>query len=348
MKELTFLNIIKKSLSNPSFLGDDCAYLKDLGILMTQDSLVEDVHFKLDTTNPYLLGYKCIAVNLSDLASNCAGFSGLKYVTIALCLPHYCDENFVEQFYKGVNDICEKYGVIVAGGDICASDKLVVSVCAVSTVAKPEFGVIPSFPSRKNAKIGDIVLTTGNHGSSACGLWLLQNGKKLKQSENLLKKIINKFLQKFIRNSSDSIIQNLILTHLKPEPKFINVRTNCAMDTSDGLCDALFKIATDSNVSMKIDFEKIPYDKNIEKFNPDFKNWIFWGGEDYEIVFTISEEEYSKIDKSKFFKIGEVIQKNCCSVKIYDKSFTGGFYPIDEDVFNSKSFNHFNNLKGQR
>ena len=93
MKEQDFINIIKNQIGD-EFLGDDCAYLKELGIVVSQDSLVEDVHFKREWCTPFQLGYKSVTVNISDILA-----SGAKpaYVTIALSLPDDIDENFIKE-----------------------------------------------------------------------------------------------------------------------------------------------------------------------------------------------------------------------------------------------------------
>ena len=108
MKELEYLDIINKTLSDVSLLGDDCAYLKDFDLCITQDSLVENVHFSLKTTDAYTLGQKAVNVNLSDLAA--AGAVPL-FVTISLSLPKNKDIDFVKDFYKGVEKSVSKYGV---------------------------------------------------------------------------------------------------------------------------------------------------------------------------------------------------------------------------------------------
>lgn len=96
MKEKELINIIKSTL-NSSFIGDDCAYLKDLGIVITQDSLVEDIHFKTDYTTPFKLGWKAAAVNISDI---CASGAEPKYLTIALSLPKEISCGLSRNFIK--------------------------------------------------------------------------------------------------------------------------------------------------------------------------------------------------------------------------------------------------------
>ena len=148
MKETEYLETIRKVLADSSLIGDDCAFLtpdmtKNNGLYITQDSLVEDVHFKLSTTTPYQLGKKSVSVNLSDLAAVC---SEPLYITVSLSFPKSLNEQFVEDFYRGVNEICEKYNVKVAGGDLTGSDKLFISICAIGRKTG-EYNI-----SRKNAK----------------------------------------------------------------------------------------------------------------------------------------------------------------------------------------------------
>lgn len=286
MKELEILDVIKKTLSKSSHIGDDCAYLKDLGIVMTQDSLVEDVHFSLAYASAYEIGYKAIIVNLSDILASGAM---PKYLTISLSLPRDIDNSFVTDFYKACDDLSKKYDFEVVGGDITGSKKIFISICAIGIIKDRNIS------SRSNARVGDLIITTGVHGSSAAGLELLK-----KDNKNV-SEIVNK--------------------HLSPElnAQFSNeIALTCKdyamMDTSDGLVDALFKIAQASSVSLSIDFSKIPYDKEIEEIakqtNNDYRNWIFYGGEDYQLIACVSKNELKKLDKSLYTIIGEVKEKN--------------------------------------
>lgn len=308
MKELEFLKIINNTLSDSTYLGDDCAFLKDLGIYVTQDSLVEDVHFSLKTATPYETGQKSVAVNLSDLASSCAK---PEYILISLSLPNNINKNFVEEFYKGVNDIAQKYSVKVVGGDLTKSDKIMISVCAIGK------SISNYICSRKNAQKGDLIYTTGVHGSSAMGLKLLNENKK--EPLNIIKK------------------------HLLPEPRVFEAlelvkifdKDFCMMDSSDGLGDALYKLATNSDVTFEVNYQDIPKDKECIE-NPDL---VFWGGEDFELVFTIDEEKEKFLDKKKFFKIGKVTAKKENIPVIID--FEDRKTVITEEIFNKKIFKHF-------
>lgn len=316
MRELDFLSIIQSKLSDSTFLGDDCAFLEDLGVCITQDTLVEDVHFSMYTISPYLLGRKSIAVNLSDIA---ASISVPKYVTVSLSMPSKIKSDFVSEFYRGVNDITSEFGVKVIGGDLTSSDKIVVSVCAIGK-KEVKFSI-----SRKNAKKGDLVLVTGFHGSSSAGLFAL----------------------------SDFLYCDLSLkeAHLNPVPRVNEAleissyidRDIAVMDSSDGLVDALYKISLSSKHSIEIDIDKVPVSNKLVEFssqnNLNYKNFVMWGGEDFELVFCVPESMYENIDKSKFVCIGKVLNKdNNPSLVIKEGS---NYEKITKSVFDSMSYKHF-------
>jgi thiamine-monophosphate kinase len=260
MKEKDFISTIKKIL-NSSYIGDDCAYLKDLGIVVTQDSLVEDVHFSFKYMTPFQLGYKSVMVNLSDIVSS---GGEPKYLTISLSLPKKYDKNFISEFYNGAKSACPK-NVEIVGGDITGGEKVFISICAIGKTQDRKIS------SRKNAKVGYKIVISGNHGSSGAGLKLLKEGKKEPQE--------------------------LINAHLTPKAQFEfgknisqNIKTDYAMmDTSDGLMDAFSTIANESGVLLNIDFQKIPHSKELEKFT-NYEDLILYGGEDYGIVAAVPKD----------------------------------------------------------
>ena len=316
MKELNFLKIIAEQLNNSDFLGDDCAYLKDLGIFVTQDTLVENVHFSLNTTSPYLLGRKLISVNLSDLAS---ALSTPIYITISMSLPSTIGDDFVSELYRGINDVCKQYRVIVVGGDITSSEKMVLSACVIGKKTSK------FLTSRSFANKGDYIVTTGAYGSSACGLHSLMN-----------------FLY-----AEDELIQ----AHLNPiakvkEAKKLSKLLNsniAGIDTSDGLVDALYKISEASGRTVQLNFDDVPVSDCVISYckrnKLDYKDFVLWGGEDFEVIFTLPEDIYEKVDKSQFKLIGRVLNKTKKpTVNIKSKDFN---LKVTKDIFEKKSYNHF-------
>lgn len=313
MKELEFIEIINKTLSKNSHLGDDCAYLKDLEIVVTHDSLVEDVHFSTRYCSPYELGYKSIIVNISDILA-----SGAipKYVTISLSLPKSTENNFVEEFYKACEDLSKKFNLEVIGGDITGSEKIFVSVCAIG-VTKDR-----NISSRSYAKAGDVVVVSGNHGSSAAGLWLLSHNSN--EYKNLQKEHLMPDVKKYFSDEAST----------KVGEKY------AMMDTSDGLADALFKIACSSDVKIFVNPENIPYDKEIEdvakKAGVSFYEWILYGGEDFQLVACIDEESLAKLDKSTYNVIGKVCEKtDDCYLEIKWEN------EVEKICDLEKTYNHF-------
>ena len=274
MKELEFINIIKEQTQS-SYIGDDCAFLSELGIVVTQDNFIEEVHFKRKWASPYQIGYKAAAVNISDILA-----SGAKpaYLTVGLSAPSDTNNNFIEELYRGISD--GAYGAKIIGGDITGGDKLFISITAIGTTKGRKVS------SRSHAKPGFTVITHGKYGESAKGLEELKQG---------------------LTNT------NLIRAHLEPklEPEFseaisCNIKENYAMmDTSDGLADALFKIAKASNVTIN--------SKNVEGM---------FGFEDYHLVAAVPTS-FLVNKKFNYYVIGEVTEfdgsyLNINNIKYYD------------------------------
>lgn len=316
MKETSFIEIIKNTLACSSYLGDDCAYLEDLNIFVTQDTLVENVHFSMYTTTPYLLGRKAVSVNFSDLA---AALAEPKYITVSLSLPKNTKEVFVEELYKGINDVCAEYDVKVIGGDITSSEKIVISVCAIGKK------VSNYLSSRTFAKKGDYIITTGNYGASSLGLYAFSNF--LYCSETLKQSHLNPIARVNEAKELNSVINSNI----------------ALMDTSDGLVDALYKIAIDSKHSLEIDFEKVPVLQDIVDFakqnDVDYKHYVKWGGEDFELIACVDEETHSKLDSHKFTCIGRVLNKDFAPRVVINDGLNSE--TITKEIFEKNSYNHF-------
>ena len=307
MKELEIISTIQKILSS-EYIGDDCAYLEDLGIVVTQDSLVEDVHFSRKFSNPYQIGYKSIAVNLSDVYASGAE---AKYLTVSLSLPKNIEDNFVEEFYEGAKSALN--GAKIVGGDVTGSDKIYISVTAIGSTKNRKIS------SRKNACNGYKIITNGFHGSSAAGLFALQNnldGYETLKKEHLMPNVMPNLSEAIAKTAKNDYAM---------------------MDSSDGLMDALYKIAQGSNLKAKVDFNKIPYDKNIEKF--DLKNMIFYGGEDYKLICAISKEDLNNINTNLYYEIGEFVEKT--DNNIVEINFKNEIKHFTKSDIENRLFNHF-------
>lgn len=298
MKEKEFITIIKNTLNSP-YIGDDCAYLKDLGIVVTQDSLVEDIHFSTKFISAFDLGFKAVMVNVSDVVASGAE---PKYLTVSLSLSSNVKEDFVEEFYNGCKKACGN-DVQIVGGDITGSEKIYISICAIGkTLGR-------NISSRKNAKIGQKVIVSGIHGSSSAGLKLLLEGKNSPE----------KFIKSHINPVAQVEFGKKISTTVK-EPYAM-------MDTSDGLMDGLSTIANESGVLLDVDFDKIPYDKDIEQFE-NWQDLVLFGGEDYQILATVPQNFQGG------FEIGVVKEGLGVNLKIRDKITHYSKQDVEEKVFN--------------
>lgn len=298
MKEKEFITIIKNTLNSP-YIGDDCAYLKDLGIVVTQDSLVEDIHFSTKFISAFDLGFKAVMVNVSDVVASGAE---PKYLTVSLSLPSNVKEDFVEEFYNGCKKACGN-DVQIVGGDITGSEKIYISISAIGkTLGR-------NISSRKNAKIGQKVIVSGIHGSSSAGLKLLLECKN--SPEKFIKSHINPVAQvEFGKNISTTV----------KEPYAM-------MDTSDGLMDGLSTIANESGVLLDVDFDKIPHEKDIEQFE-NWQDLVLFGGEDYQILATVPQNFQGG------FEIGVVKEGLGVNLKLRDKITHYSKQDVEEKVFN--------------
>ena len=306
MNEINLINKIKNTLKS-QYIGDDCAYLKDLGIVISQDSLVEDIHFNKHMMSPYQMGYKSVMVNLSDIAA-----SGAKpaYLTVALSLPKDIKDDAVVDFYEGAKYALENLDVEIVGGDITGSDKLYISISVIGKTLDRKIS------SRSHAKIGHKIITSGVHGSSAAGLRILQNN--LEPDKDLIKAHLMPVAQiDFAQQISEQIQEDYAM-----------------MDTSDGLFDALFKIGSASECTMSVDFERILYDPKIKEYFSDYKDLILFGGEDYQIVATVPVELLPSL--KDYIIIGEVLPKEDCVIKLNTENNVEKFNDLS-----NKCFNHF-------
>lgn len=308
MQENKLIEIIKNTL-NSKYINDDCAYLEDLGIVVTQDSLVEDVHFSLNYTNAFQLGYKSVAVNLSDVYASGAK---AKYLTCSLSLPNYIDENFIKEFYEGAKSV--NPDVEIVGGDVTGGNKLFISICAIGDARNRKIS------SRSNAKEGYKIITNGVHGSSGAGFELLQKGLKSPQiliDAHLMPKV-------------DDVLSKEIALNIKDD--------YAMMDSSDGLMDALYKISKLSNLTAEVDFNAIPIDEEIKDFD-DYKSKVFFGAEDYKLIACVPEEFLKTLDKNLYTEIGIMTRKQ---ENVYVKvKFDEVLKTFTEKDVDEKTFKHF-------
>jgi thiamine-monophosphate kinase len=296
------------SLKQPSSIlgvGDDAALVDHTGrhTVMTSDMLLEGIHFDLSYMPLRHLGFKSVAVNISDLAAMNA-IPGQILVNIGL--SNRFSVEAVEELYKGIEAACEAYNVDLVGGDTTSSRSgLVISITAVGSVA-PDDAV-----KRSGARPNDIVCVTGDLGAAYLGLQILEREKQVYMANPDMQPKISEYeylVQRQLRpNARMDIIHDFRERSLVP---------TSMIDVSDGLASEIFHLSKNSAVGFRIFEDKLPLDKQAYdtavEFNMNPTTCALNGGEDYELLFTISQEDHEKVkDHPDIHFIGQVtVQEN--------------------------------------
>lgn len=291
------------NLSTIKGVGDDAAVIFNgkLETLVTTDMLVEGVHFDLTYVPLKHLGYKSVAVNLSDI---CAMNAEPKQILVSFAISNRFSLEALEELYAGMLLACNKYNIDLIGGDTTTSKSgLVISITAIGT-AKHEDIVY-----RDGAKESNLLCVSGDLGGAYMGLQILEREKAVF--------IENPKLQPDL-SGKDYIIER----QLKPEPrtdiidlfKKLEIKPTSMIDISDGLSSEILHLCTQSGVGVELYEEKIPIDQltfdTAREFNLDPTVCALSGGEDYELLFTVDIADYQKIKNvPEFSIIGHITNK---------------------------------------
>ena len=271
-------------------IGDDAAVI-DIGesyMVLTSDLLTEGVHFDLSYMPLKHLGYKSVGVNISDIAAMNAI---PKQFIVSIGLSNRFSLEAIDELYEGIRLACDSYNVDMIGGDTTSSAAgLIISISAIGIVDKSKIAY------RNKARVNDIICATGDLGGAFMGLQVLEREK-----------------QEFMANPNMQPklepYEYLVQRQLKPEARmdiiyeFLdkNITPTSMIDISDGLASELLHICKNSGVGIRIYEEKLPIDKRTYdtavEFNLDPVTCMLNGGEDYELLFTIDQDDYEKIEK---------------------------------------------------
>tara|TARA_X000000368_G_C23013314_1_gene704554 strand:- start:46 stop:1095 length:1050 start_codon:yes stop_codon:yes gene_type:complete len=288
--------LIEKNSSTIKGVGDDAAVI-DMGDkyqLVSTDLLVEGVHFDLAYTPLKHLGYKAVAVNVSDI---CAMNGVAKQITVGLAMSNRFTVEALEELYEGINLACKHYGVDVVGGDTTSSTSgLMISVTALGEVAKE------NIVYRSGAQVNDLLVCTGDLGAAYLGLQLLNRENKMFKDNPKMQPDLtgNDYVLKRQLKPEAAVRYTKILKELKIIPTSM-------IDISDGLSSEVLHLAKASSVGITIHEDKIPIDYTTmnlaNEFNMNPIVCALGGGEDYELLFTISQAHYGKFKKDVDFTI---------------------------------------------
>lgn len=269
-------------------IGDDAAVLnlKASETIVTTDMLTESIHFDLSYTPLQHLGYKAVAVNISDL---CAMNATPLAITVSLAISNRFSVEAIEELYAGMMIACERYKVDMVGGDtVSSAGGLTISITAIGQCQKEKIIY------RNGAAEKDLICVTGDLGAAYLGLQLLKREKKIF--------LENPGIQPDL-SGNDYCLER----QLKPEARIdiikkfaeVGLHPSAMIDISDGLASELFHLCKQSNVGCRVYEEKIPIDMKAaelaEELNLNPITCAFNGGEDYELLFTVPVSQYELI-----------------------------------------------------
>jgi thiamine-monophosphate kinase len=282
-------------------VGDDAAVLDPLGkrVVVSTDMLCEGVHFDLSYAPLKHLGYKAVVVNLSDI---CAMNAVPTQVVVGLGLSNRFSVEAVEELYAGIKLACDVYKVDLVGGDTTSSPSgLTLSVTALGLVdAEAVVG-------RDGASDGDLLVVSGDLGAAYMGLQILEREKEVFQAAPTAQPELEDFAY-------------LLERQLKPEARVdvvremgdLGLKPTSMIDISDGLSSEIFHLGTSSGVGFKVYEDKLPIDPKVyetaREFNLDPTMCMLSGGEDYELLFTVKQDDYDKVrNHPKLSVIGHAV-----------------------------------------
>jgi len=284
-------------------IGDDCAVIPQnsgLDTLVSADMLIEGTHFLLHEVDPWQLGWKSAAVNISDIAAMGGKPTG---TLLSISLPRDIDVTWVDKFIGGYKAVSSQFGAALLGGDTTASpDRLCINVSVLGCIEKGKSRL------RSSACPGDLICVSGHLGDSAAGLDVIlhRNG----------------------RADSQSPLENrLVERHYHPVPRVKEgfLLADCAgvhamMDISDGIASDLRHILKASAVSAQVDLSSVPLSDDLLSYcalHPDLDpvRLAVCGGEDYELLFTLDPDFESEL-KVPHFVIGRITHRDSsCSIE---------------------------------
>lgn len=272
-------------------IGDDAAVYRtgpgDLAQVVTTDALVEGIHFNPSFMPMNYLGFKALSVNVSDVVAMNAK---PRYATLALGLPNHIPVEQVELLYEGLRRACDLYGVTLIGGDVAAARQLTLAITAIGEADAAHLAF------RRGAQPGDLLCVTGDLGASLAGLKIL-----LKQ-RRALERLGDEFQPDF------SAYRYVVERHLTPTARLDavrhwderGVRPRALIDISDGLASEVHHLCRQSGCGAVLYAQALPVDVQTrqvaDELEEDVDTFALFGGEDYELLFALREQDPDQLD----------------------------------------------------
>lgn len=297
-------------------IGDDAAIIDTAGkeLVVSTDLLMEGIHFDLAYTPLKHLGYKAVAVNVSDIAAMNAI---PKQITVSLGLSNRFSVEAIEELYEGIKIACDEYKVDLVGGDTSASRSgLVISITALGTAEKKNIVL------RNTANTNDIICVSGDLGAAYIGLQTLEREKQVF--------LANPDMQPQLDKDKDYVIER----QLKPNARMdviyelrdLGVIPTAMIDISDGLAAEILHLCKNSGTGAVIFEDKIPIDDQTylmaTELNFSPMTAALNGGEDYELLFTVKQEDFETIKNMSDLSFLGYMTNDVDGVKLMMKSGT--------------------------
>ena len=296
-------------------IGDDAAVLdyKSKKIVVSTDFLIEGIHFDLSYMPLKHLGYKAVMVNLSDIYAMNAN---AKHITVSVAISNRFSLEAIEELYSGIELAAKKYDLDIIGGDTTSS----VTGLTISITALGEAN-LSDIVYRDGAKANDLIVVTGDLGSAFMGLKVLEREKEVFKVNPKNQPDLDQYTYLVERQLKPEARKDIIrlLSDLKVKPTSM-------IDISDGLSSELLHICNKSKVGCDLYENKIPMDPQListcEEFNINSTTITLNGGEDYELLMTISQKDYPKIKANpNLTVIGYIKEKKAgCNLILRDES----------------------------
>jgi thiamine-monophosphate kinase len=284
-----------KNASTILSVGDDAAVIDHFGrqTVVSTDLLLEGIHFDLSYTPLKHLGYKSVVVNVSDIyAMNATPAQ----IVISIGISNKFSVEALDEFYEGVYAACEKYNVDLVGGDTTSSKTgFVISITAIGEVAPDKY------VKRNTAKLNDLICVSGDLGGAFLGLTILEREKKIFEQTGAQPDLENQayIVGRLLKPEARKDVVEYFGAH--------NIMPTSMMDISDGLSSELLHICKQSNVGCVIYEDKLPLNEDSKAFayklELDPTACALSGGEDYELLFTVSQSDYEKISENNGLSI---------------------------------------------
>ncbi len=304
LDEFKLINFIKQHNTKPAKIhnvsvdiGDDCFAYKSHNkaeYVVTTDILIENIHFKTAWATPEQIGRKAVEVNISDIAS--MGNAKPLYAFICLGIPRNTSEKFVKRLFSSIKKTCNKYGIHLSGGDTVGAEAVTLSITLVGIAYDKVI-------TRTGAKKGDLIFVSGTFGDSGAGLEAIYNKR---QKNDVQCTVYNKSFTHSPIHPFTKYERQLVKKHLQPEArlKLANdlvkkIKVTSMTDSSDGLFKSVELLADKKGAVINV--EDIPVSKDLIKYCVgDLKklyNFALFGGEEFELVFTIDKKDGQKAKK---------------------------------------------------